>query len=130
MLYLNEIAKDQFDLIFQTIPANSKKWIVSFYHQKQPICFEVLFLESNEIIGFGYYLKKGSYLDFSFLIFPQHQKKGYGTNILNLITSKYFNCVFTVFKFNNVAMKFFDSYIKVNYLKMEEEYDFYIYRLN
>ena len=104
-----EIDLKEFKSYYLLIPASCSKWLISIFHQKIPKCFKIHELESNQIVGLAYVIHQNGRLDHSLIIFPEYQKKGFGTDLIVHLFERYENCIFTVSNLNFRMLKRFEK---------------------
>lgn len=104
MFNLVEIDKNEFRELFSEIEPSHTKWLASYFHLKESVCFRINKSESNLCIGIGYSADLDQKKDYSLLIFPEFQRRGFGSALIQQLIQEDENCRFTVNR-NNLAMR-------------------------
>jgi GNAT superfamily N-acetyltransferase len=105
------IETNEYIKIFKNISAFHSKWLISFFHnlKKKPTCYLVEDFITNEQIGLAYSIPINNNKDFSLIILPEYQRKGFGIALIYYLLENYENASFTVSRSNIPMLNLFDK---------------------
>ncbi len=89
-----------------------QKWFISIFHQNKNEYYSVDLLSLSEEriqIGACTFSKLNTVTDCSIVIFPEHRRKGFATQLISELTARYENIQFTVSTYNTISLRLFDS---------------------
>jgi ribosomal protein S18 acetylase RimI-like enzyme len=97
-LKIKPIEKKEFVELLSTTPALDRKWLISFYHcvEMTHLFYLVEEVVGQKTIGLTYSTQMQDHQDFSFIIFPEFQRRGFGKDLIIYIHKNFENATLTV----------------------------------
>ena len=101
-LKIKPIEKKEFVELLSTTPASDRKWLISFFHRLEmtPQFYIVEERVSQKNIGLTYSTQTQDHQDFSLIIFPEFQRRGFGKDLIIYIHKNFENATLTVSRSN------------------------------
>ena len=106
-LKIKPIEKKEFVELLSTTPASDRKWLISFYHcvEMTHLFYVVEEVVSQKTIGLTYSTQMQDHQDFSLIIFPEFQRRGFGKDLIIYIHKNFENATLTVSRSNIRMLK-------------------------
>ena len=108
---LNRIEKKEWSTQLKQI-GTEQKWFISIFHQQKSEFYNVEILSINEEqihIGLCTFSKIDTATDCSIVIFPEHRRKGFATQLISDLTTRFEKIQFTVSTYNTISLRLFYS---------------------
>lgn len=114
---LDRIVKKEWTTQLKQI-GTEQKWFISIFHQQRSEFYNVHILTMNEEkihIGLCTISKIDTITDCSIVIFPEHRRKGFATQLISDLTTRFEQIQFTVSTYNTISLRLFDSIALLKY---------------
>jgi hypothetical protein len=119
----------QWKLEIETLK-KEKKWLMHLPHDKKIEFYTIKMSSANRnfSIGAGYFFKKDEMEDWSFLIYPEFQKRGFARSFVKQQLNEIRNLQFTVSKFNKASLGLFRSIEEIQEVSYDQKINTYVFR--
>lgn len=111
IFFLNSIEKKEWSTQLKQI-GPEQKWFISIFYQQKSEFYNVDILTLNEEkihIGLCTISKIDTITDCSIVIFPEHRRKGFATQLISDLTIRFEQIQFTVSTYNTISLRLFYS---------------------
>lgn len=128
--FLHKITKEQWFIQHEKLGLD-KKWFIQFNSRANTDFFKLCstnIIKATIILGACTLTELDEKIDCSIFIFPEHQRKGYGTTCISELISTYDNIQFTVSMYNENSLRFFESLDCLNKTELKEQNRTFIFR--
>lgn len=128
--FLHKITKEQWFIQHEKLGLD-KKWFIQFNSPVNTDFFKLCstnIIKETIILGACTLTELDEKTDCSIFIFPEHQRKGYGTTCISELISTYDNIQFTVSMYNENSLRFFESLDCLNKTELKEQNRTFIFR--